>query len=411
MVTIFVSDKGRLCGQWRLQASALVVPFMLFFFIAAPSPLPAGIIAEKIAGGFQFTEGPYWRKAGYLVFSDINGNTVYKWTEPSGAEKLITPSGKSNGIAEDADGRLILAQHEKRQITRIEANGTETSLAALYTGKRLNSPNDLTVRSDGSIYFTDPAYGINSSQEELGFYGVFRYIPSTNTLQLLIDSLKKPNGIIFSLDGSRLYIGDTDKKRIIGCDVQTDGSIKNSRGFAELGGQRYVDGLEVDGNGNIYSAGTVGYIWIISPTGVIIDSIVVPEKTTNLGWGGQDGKTLFITSGTSVYRAQLSSFIHTGSVARHVMKQVKAFYLPNHTVLVREASFLFSEGFEKACIDIFDCKGTRVLCSMPALERSYNGGFLVFKANLNLSQALLYRITCSTSSSSKQFYGKLIAGK
>lgn len=275
--------------------------------LTAPGLVPGrtGIAAhaavEKIADGFAFTEGPCWRKAGYLVFSDITGDKVLRWSSEGGCQVLLTPSGKANGIAEDSQGRLILAQQGARRLVRIEPDGGQTVLASTYNAKPLNSPNDIAVRSDGTIYFTDPPYGVQPSQERLGFYGVYRVRPNAEP-QLLVDSLRRPNGIVFSPDEAAVYIGDTDAARVLVYRAMPDGTFLEGRVFAFLGAPRYVDGLDVDRFGNVYCAGTTGWIWVLSPQGALIDSIAVPGKTTNVQWGGPGGGTLFITSGTSVYR-------------------------------------------------------------------------------------------------------------
>lgn len=277
------------------------VPATLF----SQSPVPEDAVVEKIADGFQFVEGPLWRNPGYLVFSDIPANTVYKWTEEGGTEIFLSPSGNSNGLAEDLDGRLLLAQHGSRRVARIDENGVESGIATHYQGKRLNSPNDLTVKSDGAIYFTDPPYGIDSSQEELGFYGIFR-LDAGGELMLLDQSLSRPNGIAFSPDESRLYVNDSQARRIYVWDVQPDGTLENRTLFATMSGSGSADGMKVDTDGNLYSAGPDG-VWIFKSDGTVLDKITVPEQTTNLNWGEEDKKALYITSGTAIYRIRLNA--------------------------------------------------------------------------------------------------------
>ncbi len=298
------SIHSRLVGNFLIFIMFLLSNDCLFYSSFAQSPLPEEITIEKIASGFQFTEGPCWRKAGYLVFSDISGNTVYKWTPANGAEVFFTPSGNSNGLSEDLDGRLLLAQHGNRCIARMEVDGTETTLATHYDGKRLNSPNDIAVKSDGSIYFTDPPYGINSSLEELGFYGVYRLSPDGSNLTLLVDSLYRPNGLAFSPDETKLYIADTNDKRILVYELETDGSLSNGKIFVTLSGYENPDGLTVDSEGNLYVACSDEGVQIFSPEGKFLDRIEIPERTRNLTWGDEDGNTLYITVGTSVYRIE-----------------------------------------------------------------------------------------------------------
>jgi gluconolactonase len=162
-------------------------------------PLPLSGQVQKVADGFLFVEGPVWKDGVGLLFSDINGNTIYRWSQDSGVVAYVKPSGNSNGLALDLQGRLLAAQHGNRRVVRIEITGSQTPLASLYQGKRLNSPNDLTVKSDGSIWFTDPPYGISQIQEELGFYGIYR-ISTSGEVQLLDKSLRRPNGIALSPD-------------------------------------------------------------------------------------------------------------------------------------------------------------------------------------------------------------------
>ncbi len=275
--------------------------FILIHSLAAQSPLPQNASLEKIATGFQFTEGPCWRAAGYLVFSDIQGNAVYKWTPEKGAEVFLQPSGNSNGLAEDNEGRLLLAQHGKRRIARLETDGTETALATQFNGKRLNSPNDIAVKSDGSIYFTDPPYGINSSQEELGFYGVYRLHPDGSNLTLLVDSLNRPNGLAFSPDETKLYVNDTNDKRVLVYNVESDGTLSDEKIFATTGNGN-PDGLKIDSDGNLFVACSDDGVQVFSADGQLIDKITVPERTRNLAWGDADRRTLYITAGASVYR-------------------------------------------------------------------------------------------------------------
>jgi len=263
-------------------------------------PLPLSGQVQKVADGFLFVEGPVWKDGVGLLFSDINGNTIYRWSQDSGVVAYVKPSGNSNGLALDLQGRLLAAQHGNRRVVRIEITGSQTPLAASYQGKRLNSPNDLTVRSDGSIWFTDPPYGISQSQEELGFYGIYR-ISTSGEVQLLDKSLRRPNGIALSPDERRLYVNDSEARIIYVWDVVADSTVANKRVFASMAPVGYADGMKVDGAGNLYSAGPLG-IWVFAPDGRVVDTILVPGQTTNCNWGDNDRKTLYITSGTAVYR-------------------------------------------------------------------------------------------------------------
>ena len=273
---------------------------------AAQSPLPQGATVEKIAGGFQFVEGPVWREGVGLLFSDLSANKAYRWTPETGAVVYLNPSGNSNGLAYDAQGRLLLAQTGFRRIARRDSSGMVTSLAASYGGKKLNSPNDIAVKSDGSIFFTDPPFNIPLGQaKELTFSGIFRISPS-GTLQLLDSTLSEPNGICFSPDETKLYVDNSSQRVIYVWDVLNDSTIANKRPFASMSLAGYADGMKVDAPGNVFCTGPLG-IWVFTPDGAVIDTILVPGQTSNCNWGEPDGKTLYITSGSSVYRIRLET--------------------------------------------------------------------------------------------------------
>ncbi len=254
---------------------------------------------EKVADGFQFVEGPVW-KDGALLFSDIPANKVYKWTDTAGISEYLNPSGNSNGLALDSDGNLLLAQHGLRQVARLEEDDSFTPLANNYDDKKLNSPNDMDVKSDGSIFFTDPPYGINSSDAELDYNGVYRIGP-TGQITLLERTLYRPNGIAFSPDEKTLYVGDAESRKIFAYDVVDDSTLANKRQFAAMSPRGYTDGMKTDKDGRLFSSGPIG-IWVYEPDGTLIETIEVPGQTTNCGWGDADGNTLYITSGDAVYR-------------------------------------------------------------------------------------------------------------
>ena len=261
---------------------------------------------EKVAGGFQFTEGPVWHPDGFLLFSDIPANTIYKWQPEQKTEIFRQPSGNANGNTLDRSGRLVTAEHGNRRVSLTEKNGQIVTLASHYQGKRLNSPNDLVVRADGSIYFTDPPYGIKSEQEELGFYGVYRLEPD-GTPTLLADDFVRPNGIALSPDETKLYVNDSEKGHIRVFDVKPDGMLENGKLFAELkppSKEGAADGMKVDIKGNVYSTGPGG-VWIFSPNGDLLGIIETPEAPANLAWGDSDYQTLYITARKSLYRIRL----------------------------------------------------------------------------------------------------------
>lgn len=263
---------------------------------------------EKIIGGFKFTEGPLWYPEGFLLFSDIPTNTIYKWQPNKKPEIFRRPSGNANGNTFDKQERLITAEHSNRRISRTEKNGKIVSLVSHYQGKKFNSPNDLVVKSDGSIYFTDPPYGIKREQEELGFYGVYR-LTTDGRLTLLFKDFVRPNGIAFSPDETKLYVNDSQTGFIHVFDIDSDGLLKNGHIFAQQkypGKKGVPDGMKVDIKGNVYSAGPGG-VWVFSPVGNLLGIIEVPEAPANLAWGESDYRSLYITANNSLYRIRLKN--------------------------------------------------------------------------------------------------------
>lgn len=277
----------------------IVVPVTISF---GQQVIDEGSEPEIITEGYEFTEGPLWHDSGYLLFSDIPANTVYKWTPGEGAVMYLKPSGHSNGLTFDGDGNLLLAQHDGL-VSRLTKKKL-TVVADNYNGKRLNSPNDLTVKSDGSIYFTDPSFGVTEEDKELNFNGVYRY-SRKDGLQLLVDDFNLPNGIVFSPDESRLYVNDTRHNHIRVFDVHEDGSLANGKIFAEMesDAEGAADGMKVDTDGHLYSTGPGG-LWIFSPDGEVQQHVKTPARITNLAWGGSDNSTLFLTAPNAVYRLE-----------------------------------------------------------------------------------------------------------
>ena len=266
---------------------------------------------EQIGTGCLFTEGPIWNAEGnFLLFSDIPADQIKMWTPDSGITTFRQPSGQSNGLTYDKQKRLLACEHANRRVSRTELDGTVTTLVSHYEGKKLNSPNDIAVKSDGSIYFTDPPYGLTAAygkegEQELDFQGVYRLSEDGQELTLLVDDFDRPNGLCFSPDELILYIDDTARMHVRAFDVQSDGTLANGRIFAEEEGENGVpDGMKVDQQGNVYLTGPGG-IWVFDPIGTHLGVIQVPEVTANLGWGGDGWKTLFITATTSIYRIQL----------------------------------------------------------------------------------------------------------
>jgi gluconolactonase len=267
--------------------------------------VPRGATVELVDSGFEFTEGPVWYR-GALLFSDIPANTIYRWTPDGGTTVFMKPSGRANGLAVDTSGHLLIAQHDGHLARRTE-DGATVSLARSYGGRRLNSPNDLTVASDGTIYFTDPPYGVEEDDRELSFSGVYRLSPE-GELTLLTKTHDRPNGISLSPDDSTLYVTDSARTLVWAYDITASGDITNGHRFAaprDKGADGTTDGLEIDANGNVYTTGPGG-IWVYSPSGTQKARIAVPKSPTNVAFGGADGKTLYITARPHVYRVSVN---------------------------------------------------------------------------------------------------------
>jgi gluconolactonase len=290
--------------------------------------VPLNVKIEKIAGGHQWVEGPVWnRKEGYLLFSDVGKNSVYKWRNGKGESLFLKPSGYtgktpfeglepgSNGLTYDPQGRLVLAEHGDRRVARLERNGRKTTLVDRFEGKRINSPNDLVFKSNGDLYFTDPPFGLPKSyadpRKETPFQGVYRYSKNGN-LALLTKDIKAPNGIAFSPDEQKLYVSNADASNAVWIvyDIKPDGSIANGKVLFDATAwtktkKGVPDGMKVDREGNLFAAGPGG-IYVIGPDGAHLGSIETGVATGNVAWG-EDGSSLFIASNTNVYRLKLTT--------------------------------------------------------------------------------------------------------
>jgi len=289
----------------------ILLPLFLLiaFSVSAQSPVPENAKPELIASGFQFVEGPVWSDSIGLLFSDLDGNIAYRWTEVDSITEYLNPSYNSNGLTYDSEGRLIIAQTGLRRVARLEFDGSQTSLANNYNGKKLNSPNDPVVKSDGSIFFTDPPFNIPSGEkQELSFSGIYRISPY-GRLQLLDSTLNLPNGICFSKDETKLYVNNSKVRIIYVWDVINDSTIANKREFASINPIGYADGMKIDTEGNLFCTGPEG-VWMFSPEGNLLDKIPLPQNPSNCNWGDADRKTLYITAGNSVYRIRLGSNFH-----------------------------------------------------------------------------------------------------
>lgn len=304
---------------------------------------------HKLADGFKFTEGPIWVKkdGGYLLFSDPNSNIIYKY-KPNGNETgelsvFRTPSGYSgadiaeygqpgsNGLTLDPQGRLTINQHGNHRVIRVESNGADTVLADSYQNKRLNSPNDLVYRSDGTLFFTDPPFGFpklfQDSRKQLPFSGVFSIYKGK--IQLVSQDLSGPNGIALSPDEKYLYVGNWPRaitgqmpragdnpvsdlgekgKVIFRYEIQADGTLKNGKlffDFTQAAGEDGLDGIKVDMQGNLYVSAPGG-LWVISPEGKHLGTIIAPKHVHNMAWGDDDGKTLYLCARSGLYRMRLN---------------------------------------------------------------------------------------------------------
>jgi gluconolactonase len=316
--TLDFYQKGRLGRKSETKADVQRVD------PALDAIVPQGLMIEKIADGFIFTEGPVWVPEGALLFSDPNANTIYRWTPDGQVSVFRTKSGYagvdiaeygqpgSNGITLDPEGRVTIDEHGNRRVVRIEKTGVVTVLADRYDGKRLNSPNDLVYRSDGTLFFTDPPFGLPKAFEdrrkELSYSGV--YSLKDGKLRLVTQDLTGPNGLAFSPDERYLYVANWDEKKkvLMRYRAHADGTLSEGAVFFDMTtapGEDALDGVKADVRGNVYVSGPGG-LWILSPEGKHLGTIVGPEHPHNLAWGDADGRTLYLTAQTGVYRIRLN---------------------------------------------------------------------------------------------------------
>lgn len=264
--------------------------------------IPAEAKLRKLAGGFQFVEGPVWSAAdgGYLVFSDIPANQLKKWTATGGVSVYRNPSANANGNTRDLAGRLLSCEHTGRRVAIQEADGTVKTLVDRYQGKKFNSPNDIVVKSDGTVWFSDPPYGIGPEQKEQPANYVFRFDPKDGSIKAVVADFDMPNGLCFSPDEKKLYIADSGKPHHIRVfEVSANGTLESGRIFCVID-KGLPDGIRCDADGRVWSSAEDG-VQIFSPKGELIAKILVPETPANLCFGGKEGKTLFITARSSLY--------------------------------------------------------------------------------------------------------------
>jgi gluconolactonase len=296
---------------------------ILRFDRAVDTLIPLDAKVEKLAGGFAFIEGPIWRPQGVLWFSDVVGNVTRQWSPDGRVIELLRPGGYDgnslpaggfigpNGATAGEHGTVVMCQHGNRRIVRITNDLKVTTVVDSFEGKKLNSPNDVVYRSDGSLYFTDPPYGLSKFDDdpmkELPFNGVFKL--TNGKLQVLVKDMTRPNGLAFSPDEKTLYVANSDESYRIWMrfDVNDDGTVRNGRVFADVSGAPEAglpDGMKIDSLGNIWATGPGG-IWVFTPAGKHIGTIKPAEQPANCAWG-EDGKTLFITANTGLYRLRTS---------------------------------------------------------------------------------------------------------
>jgi sugar lactone lactonase YvrE len=258
-------------------------------------------------GKFEhFTEGPLWSPAGYLLFSDIYGDQIYRWSPGTHGNTFRADAGYPNGLTFDQQGRLLICNQKLRRVERLEKDGTVTVLADNWQGKKLNAPNDIVVRKDGTIYFTDPFWKFPpGSVQELSFQAIWR-IDKNGKLSIAAQDFGLPNGIAFSPDEKTLYLGDTSRHKLYAFAVQPDGALTDRRLFVDLVSTEKgaVDGMKVDEQGNVYTTGPAG-VWVFSPQGKHLGTLHPPAQPANLAWGGADYRTLYLAMPSGVYSIRM----------------------------------------------------------------------------------------------------------
>ena len=266
---------------------------------------------DHLATGFGFAEGPVWR-GDHLLFSDIPNSRIVRYELAEEGPRVATfryPSGNSNGMTLDRERRLVTCEHTHRRVTRTGSDGRLTVVANRYDGRRFNSPNDVVVKSDGSVYFTDPPFGLagQAQGKEQEVNGVYRVSPDGSEVALVVSDMERPNGLAFSPDERLLYVDDSARRHILAFDVESDGSLSGSRVFAVLESDEagVPDGMKLDVEGNVYCTGPGG-VWVLDPSARVLGRIMPPEIPANCAWGDSDLRGLYLTARTGLYRVRLA---------------------------------------------------------------------------------------------------------
>lgn len=277
------------------------IPILLLALSASAQDL-SDIRIDKVATGYVFAEGPAWSRDGYLVFSDVPSNKLLELKPGQKATPLRENSNGAMGNAFDAQGRLYSCETHSRRVTRADKNGKIQVIAERYEGKRLNAPNDIAIRKDGQVYFTDPAFGSEQDGRELDFYGVYRVSPR-GELEVIAKSKGRPNGIAISPNGRALYVTNSDERNVRAYDLDRNGAASNERVLIS-GIDGIPDGIRVDEKGNLYVAAKK--IEIYTAEGKTLGSIAMAEQPSNCAFGDEDLESLYITARTSIYRIRLN---------------------------------------------------------------------------------------------------------
>ena len=389
--------------------SAYILILYLIFFsrtkVFAQSHIPIGAKLDTIVSGLRQPEGPVWKDGLGLLFSDLYLNRIYRWSPSNDSTTIyLDPSNTSNGLTYDAQGRLVFTQMQLRRVSRQDSNGI-TPLASTFRGKKFNCPNDLVVKSDGSIFFTDPDYNIPSGQsKELNFKGIYKISPS-GSVQLLDSTFNEPNGICFSPNESKLYVNDVSK--IYVWNVINDSTITGKKLFYTIS-EGGTDGMKTDTAGNIFCTGMTG-VWIVSPEGQYLDKITTPRNPSNCAWGDADRKTLYITTGNSsvgsgfVYRIRIGSTTGVkdqGSSPSKTFKLMDNYPNPFNPFTIIECQTI---KYELLTLKVFDGLGREV--AMLVNEFKYPG---IHRLEWNASGMPSGTYFCQLRSGNEQQTKKLV---